>query len=180
MFPGEQGFRVFLISAPAASMAKVTADIENALADHGFDVVSTGEKLASFHRVENTYLSTFQSLGALGLLLGTIGLAAVLFRNVLERRREMALLTAVGYSQADLSSLVLRENLILLVAGLLAGAGSAALAIAPVIASRGAHFSLVSLGSMLLAVLITGLAATWIATRLALRLPVVAALRAGG
>lgn len=179
LFPAEQGFRVFLIGAPAASIAKFTADIENALGDHGFDVISTGEKLASFHRVENTYLSTFQSLGALGLLLGTIGLAAVLFRNVLERRREMALLTAVGYSQSDLSSLVLRENLILLVAGLAAGAASAALAIAPVIASRGAHFSLISLGSMLLAVLLTGLAATWIATRLALRLPVVAALRAG-
>ncbi len=36
----------------------------------------------------------------LGLLLGTIGLAAVMFRNVLERRRELALLRAVGYDAA--------------------------------------------------------------------------------
>ena len=32
---------------------------------------STAERLASFHRVENTYLSTFQMLGGLGLALGT-------------------------------------------------------------------------------------------------------------
>jgi len=38
--------------------------------------VSTPEKLAAFHRVENTYLSTFQALGGLGLLLGTLGLGA--------------------------------------------------------------------------------------------------------
>ena len=30
-------------------------------------------RLASYHRVENTYLSTFQALGGLGLLLGTSG-----------------------------------------------------------------------------------------------------------
>ena len=48
--------------------------IENALVDLGADAVSTGERLAGFHRVENTYLSTFQTLGGLGLLLGTVGL----------------------------------------------------------------------------------------------------------
>ena len=61
---------------------------------------SVPDRIAAFHRVENTYLSTFQSLGALGLLLGTAGLAAVLLRNVLERRRELALLRARASIQA--------------------------------------------------------------------------------
>ena len=77
----------------------------------------TAERLASFHRVENTYLSTFQALGGLGLLLGTIGLAAVMFRNVLERRRELALLRAVGYDAASVSTMILAEAALLLVAG---------------------------------------------------------------
>ena len=70
--------------------------------DFGADAIGTAERLAEFHRVENTYLSTFQTLGGLGLLLGTVGLAAVLLRNVLERRRELALLgrSATG---ADIS-----------------------------------------------------------------------------
>ena len=71
--------------------------LEDALADFGADATGTAERLAQFHRVENTYLSTFQTLGGLGLLLGTVGLATVLLRNVLERRRELALLGAVGF-----------------------------------------------------------------------------------
>ena len=69
-------------------------------ADLGADAMPTAERLAEFHTVENTYLSTFQTLGGLGLLIGTVGLAAVVLRNVLERRRELALLRAVGYRPA--------------------------------------------------------------------------------
>ena len=77
----------------------------------------TAERLAEFHRVENTYLSTFQTLGGLGLLLGTIGLAAVLLRNVLERRRELALLGAVGYGRGRLFAIVVAESTLLLACG---------------------------------------------------------------
>ena len=70
---------------------RVSAAIENGAADLGADATPTAERLAEFHAVENTYLSTFQTLGGLGLLVGTVGLAAVVLRNVLERRRELAL-----------------------------------------------------------------------------------------
>ena len=101
LFPGQEGYRFFLIDAPdvrTADQARQLAEIvEKDLQPFGVDAVSTVERLDAFHRVENTYLSTFQALGGLGLLLGTIGLATVMFRNVLERRRELALLRAVGY-----------------------------------------------------------------------------------
>ena len=87
----------------ARARQRASASIENALADFGADATGTAERLAQFHRVENTYLSTFQTLGGLGLLLGTVGLAAVLLRNVLERRRELALLGAVGYRRSTSS-----------------------------------------------------------------------------
>jgi ABC-type antimicrobial peptide transport system permease subunit len=100
-FPDRQGYRFFLIDLPTGSQqTAVTSVLEDRLADFGFDVQSTSERLANFHRVENTYLSTFQMLGGLGLILGTIGLAAVLLRNVLERRRELALMRAVSCSIA--------------------------------------------------------------------------------
>ena len=72
--------------------------------------MSTADNLAAFHRVENTYLSTFQALGGLGLLLGTLGLGAVLLRNVMERRKELALLRAVGYRPEHLRTMVIAEN----------------------------------------------------------------------
>jgi hypothetical protein len=48
------------------NVSSVTEILEQRVGDFGFDVVSTHERIADFHRVENTYLSTFQSLGGLG------------------------------------------------------------------------------------------------------------------
>ena len=115
LFPEQEGYRFFLIDTPAgAESSVVAATLEDRLSDFGFDVVPTSERLANFHRVENTYLSTFQMLGGLGLLLGTLGMAAVLLRNVLERRRELALLRAVGYNSSHFTLMVVAENALLL------------------------------------------------------------------
>ena len=81
--------------------------------------------------VQNTYISTFQSLGLLGLLLGTFGLATVQMRNVVERRGELALMRAIGFRRARLATLVLLENLVLLLGGIGAGAAAALLAVTP-------------------------------------------------
>ena len=75
--------------------------------------------------MENTYLSTFQALGGLGLILGSLGLAVVLLRSVWERRGELALLRALGFRRATLVWLVLAENGFLLLLGLAAGTVSA-------------------------------------------------------
>lgn len=178
-FPGEQGYRVFLVDAPRNAIARTIGQLEAALSDQGFDAETTAARLATFHRVENTYLSTFQSLGALGLLLGTVGLAAVLIRNVFERRRELALLSAVGFSSEHLSRLVLRENLLILVAGLAIGFGCALVAIAPALLARGSGLPLLRMAALLGAVFLTGLAAVWFATRSAPKQPLLGSLRAG-
>lgn len=175
LFPSISGQRFFLIDA--ANPSEVSAKLEERLSDYGFDVQDAGAKLASFHQVENTFLSTFQALGALGLLLGTVGLAAVLLRNVLERRRELALLRATGYQPQHLAWLVLAENVLLLGCGLLTGVVCALVAIAPAFVARGGHVSVVSLGLLLLGVLVTGLAASVIAVRAVLRAPLLASLR---
>src|ERR1035437_944448 len=128
LFPDTAGYRFFLVNAPPGKVAETTRALEDSLSDYGFDVQSAPARLGAFHRVENSYLETFRALGALGLLLGTVGLAAVLMRNVLERRRELALLRAVGYRPRHLAVMVLAENLFLLVVGLSTGAGGAAVA----------------------------------------------------
>jgi len=140
-------------------------------------VAPAAERLAVFHRVENTYLATFQTLGGLGLLLGTVGLAAVLLRNVLERRRELALLRAVGYNAGDLRLIVLAENVFLLATGLVLGTLCALVAIAPAWTERGGRLPVVSLGWLLGAVVVTGLAASLVATAASLRAPLLSSLR---
>ena len=178
LFPDQAGYRFFLIDSPPGRSADVTASLDRALADYGFDVTSTASRLAAYHEVENTYLSTFQTLGALGLLLGTVGLAAVLARNVLERRRELALLSAVGYRRSNLATMILAENALILVGGLAMGAACAVIAIIPAIASRGGHVAAWSMASWLGIILITGLAAVSMATLIMVRQPLLASLRA--
>jgi len=177
LFSAHEGYRFFLIDAPADQTAEVTAALEDRLADYGFDVTSAPERLAAFHRVNNTYLATFQLLGALGLLLGTLGLGTVLLRNVLERRRELALLRAVGYDTGHVSLMVLVENGLLLFGGLGAGTLSALVAIAPAWIERGGQFPIMSLGGLLLAVAVAGVASSLAATIVAVRSPLLAALR---
>jgi ABC-type lipoprotein release transport system permease subunit len=178
LFPDREGFQVLLIETKDGRPAEITAAIENALADFGADVTSTTARLAEFHRVENTYLSTFQTLGGLGLLVGTVGLSAVLLRNVLERRRELALLGAVGYRPGHFAVMLTAESLSLLVMGLLLGSAAAALAVVPAVMDRGGRLPL-SAGALLLvgAVFVAGLLATVLAARLATRGPLLAALR---
>ncbi len=98
---------------------------------------------------------------------------------MLERRRELALLRAVGYGRGHLFAIILSENAVLLGWGLAAGALSALVAVAPAALERGARLPITTGGwLLLLAVLAAGLVSSIIATRAALRAPLVGALRA--
>ena len=177
LFPEQAGSRFLLVEVALDDARAASAAIEDALADFGADATSTGDRLAEFHRVENTYLSTFQALGGLGLVLGTVGLSAVLLRNVLERRRELALLRALGYRPVHFLTMVIAENALLLVSGLVAGTVCALLAIAPVVWERGGQLPVMSLAVLLGSVLAVGLTASAGATAAALRAPLLPALR---
>ena len=177
LFPNEQGYRFFLIDAPQETDSRVTALLEDRLSDFGFDVVESEERLAAFHTVENTYISTFQALGGLGLLLGTVGLGAILLRNVMERRRELALLRAVGYNATHFALSVLAENALLLAAGLSIGVISAGLAVTPALLSRRTLPVSLSLGTIIAGVLLTGIISSIAATVAAVRSPLVEALK---
>ncbi len=182
LFPGQQGYRMFLISDPGIEtldQARALAGVvEKELQTFGVDAVTTVERIEEFHRVENTYLSTFQALGGLGLLLGTIGLAAVMFRNVLERRRELALLRAVGYNARHLAQMIVSESVFLLGTGLAVGAVSAAVAIAPAWLGRAGRLPGSGLILLLVAVSLSGLVSSIVATRAAARGRMLDALRA--
>ena len=177
LFPRYEGSRFFLLEAGADRRSQAAALLEDRLADFGFDVQSTAERLAAYHRVENTYLTTFQALGGLGLVLGTFGLGAVLLRNVLERRRELALLRAVGYRGGHLATMVLAESVLLLTAGLVAGLLAAVLAILPALVARGGTLPIASTAALLASVFLAGLVSSLAATRAASSARLLHALR---
>ena len=177
LFPRHDGYRVWMIDTAPDQQSTVTTHLEDRLSDYGVDVIDTRERWASYHQVENTYLATFQALGSLGLLLGTIGLGAVLARNILERRREIGLLRAVGFSPADVRSMVLSEGIALVGGGLLIGAGCAVIAIIPAVRDRAQSLPLANLVGLIAAVLLTGVIASLLAIRLTSRPSITTAIK---
>jgi len=127
--------------------------------------------------VQNTYLSTFQTLGGLGLILGTIGLTAVMLRNIWERRSELALMRAIGFSIRGLGGMVLVENAALVVTGLTIGTAAAVIAVAPHLFSRPQGLPWLSVGAILVGVFLTAMVSGVAALVPTLRAPLLPALR---
>jgi ABC-type lipoprotein release transport system permease subunit len=177
VFPQVSGARFFLIDAPQQRAAQVASVLERALAEEGLEVQAATERLAGFLAVQNTYLSTFQTLGGLGLLLGTLGLAVVQLRSVVERRGELALLRATGFATRLLARLVFWEHAALLVGGLAMGVAAALVAVLPQIAAGGADLPWPNLSITLSLVLAVGLCAGLAGVFAVARAPLLAALR---
>jgi hypothetical protein len=178
LFPRQEGFQFFLIDAPQGAHGEaIRRRIETALADYGFSMTPAQERLKAYLDVENTYLATFQALGGLGLLLGTLGLAVVLVRSVWERRGELALLRALGFRRWSLGLLVLAEHIWLLGLGLAIGCISALVAVAPYLFTQAGAVLQPQLAVLLGLVVAVGLAAGAAAVWTTLRTPLLPALR---
>ncbi len=176
-FPNESGYRMFLLDTPSNKVAHVSAALARALQDVGLELTPAVQRLNQFNAVQNTYLGTFQILGGLGLLLGSAGLGIVVLRNVLERRGELALLSALGFTRATLQKLVLGEHAALLLLGLTLGTLCAVIAVLPAIITPAQQLPWLSLSLTLGAVVLNGLLWTWLATRYAVRGDLLRALR---
>ena len=177
LYPEESGWRFFAVETPKGSMGTVEAALESEYADFGLDVVSAADTLNELMTVENTYLATFQALGGLGFLLGTWGLALALARNLMERRGELALLRAIGWSPRALLWLAVSENALLLLVGMAGGTLCALLAVAPALAARQVVPPWLSLGAMLAGVFAFGLLAAALAAAAVLRAPALQTLK---
>ena len=175
-FPSQSGYQFFLIKTPEALREETAQVLEKTLGDYGFDLTSATARLASYRTVENTYISTFQSLGGLGVLLGTFGLALILFRNIIERRGELATLRAFGFRRQLLSRMLFLESCFLLAIGMLIGIIAGLVAI---LGSQGhlPSFPWVSLTITLLFIFGFGIIANAIAVAVALRSPLLSTLK---
>lgn len=175
-FPSQSGYQFFLIKTPPDLREETAGILEKTLGDYGFDLTSASARLASYRSVENTYISTFQSLGGLGVLLGTFGLALVIFRNIIERRSELATLRAFGFRRQLLSGMLFLESCFLLTVGMLIGVVAGFVAI---LASQGhfPSFPWFSLTITLLLIFGFGIIANAVAVAVALLSPLLATLK---
>jgi len=135
LFPSEAGFRAFLIDAPPGKAPEIAAVLNRTFERFGMQAVPALQRLQEFYAVEATYLAMFLLLGGLGLILGAGGVGIVVLRNVLERRAEMGLLHALGYTRSTMFQILFAENSSLVLAGMLIGILAATTAILPLVLS---------------------------------------------
>ncbi len=176
-FPSEEGYRMFLVDTDAEKADKVMEILTAGLTDYGLALTPAAQRLAEFSAVENTYLSIFQLLGGLGLILGSLGLGLVVLRNVLDRRGELAMMRAVGLNKVELKRMVFYEHSGLMLAGLACGVIAALVAVSPVLSTAAAQVPFLSLALIIIAIGVSGLAAIWVATTFALSGKLLEALR---
>ncbi len=176
-FPSEEGYRMLLIDCPEQKIDAVTDKLSFGLKDLGLDLTPAAQRLAEFSSVENTYLSIFQMLGGLGLILGSVGLGLVVLRNVLDRRGELAMLRAVGFDKITLRKMIFHEHSGLMLGGLACGVIAALVAVGPALKSPGAQAASFSLVLTIGAIGISGMIWIWIAANFALGGEMLDALR---
>ncbi|XZE46802.1 FtsX-like permease family protein [Pirellulaceae bacterium SH467] len=180
MFPTIAGYKSFLVEVPPNKRGELPALkslLENGWEEQGLDLVESSKILSQLLAVQNTYLSAFQLLGALGLLLGTVGLGVTQIRGALERRAELASMRALGFTKRRLVWILTLENSWQLFRGLTIGGAAAALATIPALLAGQPFGGLITPLLMLGLILVVGGLTSWFAASFAMRWPLLAALR---
>ena len=174
-FPSVSGSNVFLIDVPDTT--SVVADLQTGMRNYGPEISCTTDRLLSFYTVENTYLNIFLMLGALGLLIGTLGLGILIFRITFEQIPEYALLLSLGFSKPIIQRMVMREKLFLMIVSVLIGLIPAVLSALPSLMSSLYSNLWVWLPAISVLVILSGAVFSFVAIRMAFKQDLVQALR---
>ena len=160
-YPTHSGTSVFLVEGKPENQQPIGDELNSVFRDYGWEMTTTVSRLVEFYSITNTYLSIFMALGALGLILGTIGLAVILARSLLERKREIAVMLATGFDTNPIFRIIAFEYFILLVAGVLTGLLAAVTAVLPAFLSPGSDASGSTVALVVALILVNGF--IWIA-----------------
>jgi hypothetical protein len=169
LYPSVVGTRVLLVNAPLPSVKVLQKELSDKFEDVGLDVMPASSRLAEFNKVENTYLDIFLMLGALGFVIGTIGLGAMTMKNIMERKNEFAVMQAVGFPKKRIMRILLLEHSALVGACLVCGLISALVAVTPSLLEQGAGIPWLAL--FLITAIILANVILWIVLSLKLAMP---------
>jgi ABC-type antimicrobial peptide transport system permease subunit len=174
-FPSVSGSNVFLVDVK--DTASVVSDLQSGMRNYGPEISRATDRLLSFYTVENTYLNIFLMLGALGLLIGTLGLGILIFRITFEQIPEYALLLSLGFSKASIQRLVMREKFFLMLVAVLIGLIPAVLSGLPTLLSSLYAGLWIWLPAISILVILSGTIFSLIAIRMAFKQNLVQSLR---
>lgn len=130
-YPSASGSSVILVSGNPENAGTYRRILGDRLRGYGISIERTSDRLASFYEITNTYLSVFSVFGGLGMVTGVAGLGFVILRNYNRRKREFALLLAIGFSFRSIRKMIFSEQLRILLTGIISGVVPALIATLP-------------------------------------------------
>jgi ABC-type antimicrobial peptide transport system permease subunit len=163
-YPSVSGSQVLLVDGNSAITDLYKSFLNERLAYYGVNIEKTSDRLASFYKVTNTYLSVFGIFGAFGMIIGIAGLGFVLLRNYNQRKQEFALMLATGFRVKNIRRMIFSEQVLILFAGVSTGIVSALVATSPSI-KNSPDMPWLFMVLMILAIVITGLFALFLSVR---------------
>jgi hypothetical protein len=108
--------------AGADALARISAEIASIDPSLSvFNVQTLGEYIERRRASTRFSIQTYGGIGVFGLVLAAVGLAGITAYSVAQRRREIAIRTALGASRAQVLRLVMREGAQLVAAGTVLG-----------------------------------------------------------
>jgi putative ABC transport system permease protein len=177
LFPTAVGYRLFLLDGAADGTGARDDKLAARYRDFGWVAEPTAVRLAQFMAVQNTYLSAFQLMGMLALILGSLGFGIIMLRNTWERRRDLALLAGVGVSPRRARRWLVAEHLVMLATSFICGVVPSAVALAPVLRQGAGSVAWSGLLLTMTSALVAGIIATLVAARWGRKDSVMTALR---
>ena len=109
----------FVVTADATDEAAIAAarDIESTLLERGVQADSIGKLIDDQASTSRSFQYLFEGFMGLGLIVGVAALGVIAFRTVVERRQQIGMLRAIGYSRGLVALSYFLESSFIAIAG---------------------------------------------------------------
>jgi len=111
----------FLKVSSGVDPTAVSITLKKDFARLGMQPLAIAVVIATFVQIGQSFLGIFEAFLALGLVVGIAGLGIISIRSVVERRKEIGVLRAIGYRKNMILSAFLLENSYVALLGILIG-----------------------------------------------------------
>ncbi len=177
--------RYYVRTVPGVDASEQARAIEAALASEGVRAASIQERVEDDQQLSAAFFYLVQGFMALGLVVGLAALGVIAFRTVVERRQQIGLMRAIGFSRANVQLSFILESAFIAVLGIANGTVLALLLANRILQSEqfsAAGFTTfevpwLQIGAMAGLVFLASVLTTIIPSRQASSLPIAEALR---
>jgi ABC-type antimicrobial peptide transport system permease subunit len=111
----------FFLFKTQGDIDQTARDIEMQMSDYGMDASPAKDLAKANIEFESSYMTIFQGYLALGVLIGSAGIAVIVYRSASERRWEIGVLKSLGLSNRDVGLAFILEATLISVPGIVIG-----------------------------------------------------------